>query len=145
MKRNATIKIVSSWEYDYLVARGYEPLMGFDRSINAIFEIEHGLRRQLQDQKFKTLDKFYRTAFKLSNKVCEETGIPIENYSAVNISHIISRGADIRMWNDLRNFNLLLFEKHQQWETGNRKAMKIYPENQIRMQKLKLEYNGIQS
>lgn len=135
------IKVESKLEYDYLVARGYEPLTGFDRSVNAIFEMPNALRREIQDAKFKTLDKFYRAAYKHSRFVCEETGHEIPHYSAVNISHVISRGADIRMWNDLRNYNLLLFDKHQQWETGDRKSMKIYAANVKLSEKLRLEYN----
>lgn len=123
-----------------MIKRGYEPLMGFERSINAMFEIEHKLRRELQDAKFKTKDKFYRAAYNLSNKICEETGLAIPFYSAVNISHVLSRGAHPAMWNDLRNYNLLTLIKHNQWETGNRKSMKIYPANELLMQKLKLEY-----
>lgn len=142
MKEPQVIKVASSWEYDYLVQRGYEPLMGYEGSINALFEIEHKLRRELQEAKFPNLTKFYKTAFALSSKICEETGMAIQCYSASNISHILSRGAHIAMQYDLRNYNLLILQAHNQWEQGDRKSMKIWPKNEILMEKLNLEYYG---
>ena len=136
------ILIDSSIMYDYCVARGYEPLIGYEKSINAVFKIPIELRRELQEKKFKSLDQFYKTAFELSNKTCEETGQWIRQYSAKNISHILSRGAHPAMAFDLRNFNLLTFSAHQQWEHGNRKAMKIYKRNQKKMEMLKFDYYG---
>ena len=43
---------------------------------------------------------------------------------------------------DPRNFNLLTYQNHQRWESGDRKNMKIYKKNQETMQMLNLEYYG---
>lgn len=136
------IRIESIEEYQYAVGRGYEPLLEDCPEINAVFIIPNQLRVEIQDEKFKTIDKFYREFYRLSRKICEETGVPIPNYSAVNVSHILSRGAHPRMAKDLRNANLLTYSQHTRWEVGDRKGMKIFPKNKIKMEKLKHEYYG---
>ena len=132
------IEIETFEEYEYCVSRGYEPLLEFHKG--AHFVLSNVLRREIQTTRFKTIESFYRYCYEHSSKRCEETGVSIPFYSAVNISHILTRGAHPAIAKDPRNFNLLTFLAHQKWEVGNRKSMRIYNKNQIKIEKLKLEY-----
>lgn len=136
------IVITTREEYEHLVGRGYEPLMGVIPSLMAIITMPNVLRREIQKEKFKTIEQFYRYCFEHSGRCCEETGETILEYSAINISHILTRGAHPAISTDPRNFNFLTLKSHMKWETGDRKSMKIYQKNQELSQRLKLEYYG---
>lgn len=62
--------------------------------------------------------------------LCEECDKYLSAYSAVYVSHIISKGAETRLRYDDRNVNILCHEHHSQWETGNRETMRIFEKNQ---------------
>lgn len=53
----------------------------------------------------------------------------------------MTRGGNPEMANDPRNINILCLEHHNQWENGNRKAMRIYEKNQKIIEELKNDYN----
>ena len=142
MTNSHNIKISTREQYQHLIGRGYEPLMGYCAPLRAYFDIDNVLRRELQKERFKTKESFYKFCYTISNKICEECGLELPYYSAKNISHILTRGAHPAMALDPRNFNLLTYQNHTRWETGDRKNMKIYKKNQETMQMLNLEYYG---
>ena len=134
--------ITTREEYEYCRSRGIEPMR--DRH----FTMDIRLRRQLQREMFgknteKDNIKFYHYAWECCKAhVCEECGKPLWNYSSVYISHILTRGANADMAHDLRNFNLLCFEHHSQWETGDRKGMRIYKRNMETINQLHKDYGN---
>lgn len=136
------IYVTQRYEYDWLVSKGQEPL--FD---TYHFTLDIQLRRDIQRELFgiwrtqESNERFYRWCWEHMPHICQETMRPLWDYSAVYISHILSRGAYADMATDPRNVNILCFEAHNQWENGNRKKMRIYPKNQITIQLLKQEYN----
>lgn len=135
------IELTTRKEYDYVISRGYQPLIDWRR-----FRICQRLREQIQHDIFGAGDfqqenqKFYQWVWDHSIQVCAETGKPLNNYSAVFISHIISRGSDRRMACDPRNVNILSFESHRQWESPRNTTMNIYRGNQLLIRMLKNDY-----
>lgn len=133
-------QITTREEYDYAVARGYEPLLG------GCLEMEHGLRLAIQQEKFGTghtpqeNERFYRWCWEHLPHQCEECLRPLKNYSAVYVSHIYSRGAHPALAHDPRNVNILCDQHHAVWENGNRKAMRIYEGNVLKRERLIKEY-----
>lgn len=138
----SSIRIDTREEYDYLVGRGYEPL------VDEWFEIDHNLRVELQREKFGKNDaegnqKFYKFCLHHYAHYCRECGRPINNPSAYNVSHIISRAADARMSHDPRNVYILCPECHNRYEhITTRRDMRIFDRAEERKEKLKHEYNG---
>lgn len=128
-------------EYDYAVRRGYEPLA------DSRFKISHPLRVEIQRERFGRNDaegnqKFYSFCLKRKSLVCEECGKPIRSPSAINVSHILTKGAHPEMSHDIRNINILCPEHHEQWEHATtRKGMRIFEKNQIVIENLKNDYN----
>lgn len=138
------MEISTREEYDYCVARGYEPLrdMRFPMDIN--------LRKEIQEEKFGKGNhrannmRFYRYAWGIcKDKVCEECRRPLYEFSPTFISHILSRGAHPACAYDCRNFNLLCLNCHSVWENGDRENMRIYTKNQEIIKALKKDYYGI--
>lgn len=135
------IRIDNRELYDYARSRGFEPL------IDRRFIVEHGLRVQLQRELFgrghspEENERFYRWAWEHKVQVCEECMRPLREYSAVNVSHILTRGAHPDMAHDPRNVNLLCLRHHNQWENGRREAMRIYRSNMLTIEQLKQEYD----
>jgi hypothetical protein len=135
------IEIVSKTEYDYLVGRGFQPLQDWRN-----FHLDLNLRLSLQYELFgftdfqKQNDKFYHWVWENRPHACEETGKTLYQFSAIHISHILSRGSDRRMAIDPRNVNILSFESHQKWETGKQTEMNIYPMNKLIINLLKKDY-----
>ena len=126
-------------EYDYVVSRGFEPL------VDKRFPMEIGLRREVQGEMFgkndsKGNEKFYKWCLRKFPHVCEECGVPIENPWAMNVSHILTRGAHPDKAHDPRNVNILCWRHHMEWENGNRKSMRIYSKNEKTIEQLKREY-----
>lgn len=128
--------------YDYARARGYEPLL------DARFPMDIVLRVSIQRELFgrghgpEENEKFYRWCWDHSPKVCEETMQPLRNYSAVHVSHILTRGAFPEMAHDPRNVNILSLAAHNRWENGDRENMRIYRSNLLRIEMLKNEYKN---
>lgn len=129
-------------EYEYLLGRGYDPLVD-DRH----FRLDIRLRIEIQKKIFgdghtpADNEKFYRWMWRKKPHYCEECMRPLREYSATYISHILTRGAYPEMAHDPRNVNILCFEHHNAWEQATtRKDMRIYAANQLRIEKLKNEY-----
>jgi len=127
------MKMIKNYQdFQNAVKEGGEPLLDWRR-----FVIPIGLRIEIQQRLFGTgntpdaNERFYRYVWAHKPHICEEYMRPLDWYSAVYISHILSRGAHPEMAYDPRNTNILSFEAHQKWENGNRESMRIYEENQI--------------
>lgn len=139
------VQISNKDEYFAAEAEGFSVLLD-DR-----FNIDISLRKQLQDEIFgedgsdpKCRERFFRWIWERKMHVCEETGAFIGHvYRAEFMSHILSRGAFIEMWNDPRNINLLSPAAHREWETGKKEKMRIWPKNKDLIAKLKAEYSGL--
>lgn len=129
--------------YDYAVSRGYEPL------IDKRFPMDIHLRVEIQRELFGRghtpveNEKFYRWCWAHYPHICQETMRPLYQYSAVYVSHILTRGANPAMAHDPRNINILSWEAHNKWENGDRRSMRIWPGNQLTIQMLKTEYQSI--
>lgn len=150
------IEINSRFEYDLCKIKGFEPLIDWRR-----FKLNIRLRIALQRELFGSASfqlensKYYKWVYERSYPYCQETGQPIHAchainrrniYSAENVSHIISKGADRRMATDPRNANILIKEMHDMWEFGTIKQkmrMNIYSMNKIIIKLLKEDYRGI--
>lgn len=128
--------------YEYARSRGYEPLIQ-----TQFFSIEIGLRKELQREIFGNghtpveNEKFYRWIWSHKPHYCEECMKPLAEYSAVYVSHILTRGANPDMAHDPRNVNILCFRHHAEWENGAREKMRIWAKNQATIEELKMEYN----
>lgn len=133
-------------EYQYVTNRGYEPLLDYKR-----FKLDIRLRVEIQRELFgrnvidtmRANEKFFRWVWDHNPHMCEETLRPLHNYSAVYLSHILTRGAYPEMATDPRNINILCFEMHNRWENGDRENMRIYPENMRLIELMKSEYNRL--
>lgn len=128
--------------YEYAQKKGFEPLTD-----TRFFKVEIGLRKTLQYELFGAghtsteNEKFYRWVWEHKPHYCEECMKPLRGYSAVYVSHILTRGANPEIAHDPRNVNILCFKHHAEWENGNRAGMRIYARNQITIDELKKEYN----
>jgi len=137
-------------EYQRAVKYGFEPLLDWRK-----FTLPIRLRVELQRQLFghctltkadniaRANERFYRWVFEHKTQVCEETGKPLYDYSAIHVSHILTKGSHPEMSHDPRNTNLLTAEAHELWENGDRKGMKIYPLNLIIIELLKSDYSNL--
>lgn len=129
--------------YEFARLHGLEPL------IDRRFALEINLRVSIQREYFGTghtpeeNERFYRWCWDHNRHQCEETMRPLYNYSAVYISHILTRGAHPEMAHDPRNVNILCFEAHNKWENGDRESMRIYQANLLTIEQLKKEYGQI--
>lgn len=141
------IKIETREEYNYCTSKGFEPLL------DARFEMKISLRVQIQKELFgrgvygkdvaQANEKFFRWVWEHKPHRCEETFRPLDHYSAVYCSHILTRGAYPEMATDPRNINILCYEMHNKWETGKRYEMRIYEKNMETIEKLKKEYSQL--
>lgn len=131
------ISIKDIAEYNYCLKRGLNPLL------SAICDIDINLRIELQHKMFPTIEKFYKWVWDNKPHYCEETLRPLHNYSAVYVSHILTRGAHPEMALDPRNTNILCYEMHNAWEFGDREKMRIFAKNQRTVEKLKQEYSRL--
>lgn len=141
------IKILTRSEYDHecsLVTH-----IGHDVILNPVFEIEINLRKKIQDEiwgddpeKVENRHRFFLWIWERKQHICEETGAYLgEKMQADFMSHILSRGAHIEMWNDPRNINILSPDSHRKWETGKKEKMKIWDKNKEIIRTLKIEYS----
>lgn len=128
-------------EYELCKAHGLEPLLGL-----VYFPMDIRLRVAIQRELFGTghtpqeNERFYRWCWDHYPHRCAETMRPLNQYSAVYVSHILTRGAHPEMAHDPRNVNILSFECHNQWENGKRENMRIFAGNQLIIEQLKQEY-----
>lgn len=142
------IKVDTQWEFDYILERGYDPLADWKK-----FELSNSLRVEIQRRIFgqsfiskgsnivEANQRFYRYMWETKPHICEECGKPLEHYSSVFISHIISRGSKPEAAHDPRNINILCFKDHDRWEQETtRKSMKIYKINIKIIQLIKADY-----
>lgn len=145
LSMRTTLRIDSIYEYRQCVERGFEPLID-DR-----FELPIELRIEIQRQLFghvtrgrgnipQANERFFRWVWERKPHRCEETMRPLHNYSAVYVSHILSRGAHPEMAHDPRNVNILCAEMHNMWENGRRQSMRIWEKNSRIIKILKNEY-----
>ena len=136
-----TFLIDSRELYEYARSRGYEPLIQ-----TRFFRLEIGLRKELQRERFgnghtpEENEKFYRWMWANKPHYCEECMRPLAEYSAVYVSHILTRGANPDMAHDPRNVNILCFRHHSEWENGDRENMRILAKNQLTIEELKKDY-----
>lgn len=137
------VKIDTREEYDFCKAHGFEPLV--DRRFIMDIHLRVSIQRELfgSGHTPEENEKFYRWCWEHYPHWCMETMKPLYHYSAIYVSHIMTRGAHPEMAHDPRNVNILCFEMHNKWENGNRKQMRIYRTNQLAIETLKAEYNGI--
>lgn len=140
-----TFLIDSRALYDYARSRGYEPLVQ-----TRFFRMEIGLRKELQRERFGNghtpieNERFYRFMWENKPHYCEECMRPLDEYSAVYVSHILTRGANPDMAHDARNINILCFKHHSMWENGERNKMRIYPHNELIINELKKDYGNLE-
>jgi len=128
-------KIASYEEYLLSKEYGIDPLL-----INRTFKLNIKVRIDIQNELFKSDIMFYKYCWNNMPHFCEESGIKIIHYSAVHISHILSRGAFPEMRYDPRNVNILTLENHHKWESDKKVDMYIYKKNLKRIKLLKTEY-----
>lgn len=135
-------------EYNVCVNRGFDPLL------HDVLKLEISLRVQIQHNFFghselsrgnivQANNRFYHWVWDKKPHYCEECLKPLHNYSSVWISHILSRGAFPEMAHDPRNTNILCDKHHSQWETGERKKMRIYAKNIETISLLNTEYQSL--
>jgi len=147
------INISTFEELDLCLKHGINPLFW-----NRFIKLEIGFRIEVQNRLFgkselgkvdvlKANDKFYHYCFEHSTLHCENCGQKVYKlrniegcYSAIYISHILTRGSNPNIAHDPRNHNFLCPKCHDKWETGNRKEMLIYLDNQIVIKELKQDY-----
>lgn len=145
-----TINIDDRESYDYVLLRGYKPLL--DRR----FSIDIVLRVQIQREIFghcitgrgdipAANERFFRWIWEHKPHQCEECMKPLQNYSAVYCSHILTRGSHPEAAHDARNINILCFEHHNQWENGDKTKMRIYPGNIRIIETIKKEYGSLEN
>lgn len=141
------IHVTTRSEYDYIVSRGYEPLLEW-----RYFTMDIKLRIEIQKEIFgegcfvTENQRYYKWCWDHKLQYCEETAQPLYDYSAKYVSHIISKGADRRMATDPRNVNLLIPQMHSKWEFGKdniKRTMNIYKMNRYIIEILKSDYNKL--
>ena len=136
------IEIKNIEEYRDYKKRGWEPLA------NKEFQMPISVRIQAQQELFgkghtpAENERFYKYCWEHKVPMCEECGKPLRNYSATFVSHILTRGAFPEMAHDIRNVNILCFDHHKQWETGDKEEMRIYKKNLRTVEMLRRDYVG---
>lgn len=137
-------------EYQYCIQRGFNPLLDIKH-----FTMNIRLRVEIQRELFghcvfgrganimAANERFFRWVWDNKPHQCEETLRPLQSYSAVYCSHILTRGAHPEIAHDPRNINILTFESHNRWENGDRENMRIYPGNVRMIELMKSEYQQL--
>jgi len=124
-------------------------LKGIQPLIDSDFDIEIHLRKQIQDELWGSDQtnilhrrNFFLWVWEQKMHICEESGAFLgPDMSAEFMSHILTRGAHVEMWNDPRNINILTPDNHRKWETGKREKMKIWDKNKETIAQLKSDYS----
>ena len=145
MKNSKLVKTLD--EFFDLESDGYKPLIDwkhFRMPITLRLEIQHSLFGSPVFTRHSTVianDKYYHYCWKNKIQVCEECCIPLYEYSAKFISHIISKGAAPEMAHDPRASRILCFDCHQEAEhETTHRMMKIFETDQIILRLLNYEY-----
>ena len=130
-------------DFESAIKRGFNPLCEDAWRLPMAID----LRREIQREMFGKHNaqgnaRFYKYIIDHKPHVCEECGRPIRYPSAINVSHILSRGAHPELSFDPRDVNMLCPEHHSQWENGDREAMRIWEKNKKIIEKLKKEYQN---
>lgn len=100
-------------------------------------ERKEGKKKKGKSRIVKINENYYRESYENSNKKCEECGLPLPEYSAIWVSHILSRNDFPELRDHPLNHNILCGEHHSQWESPLlRKTMRIYPKNKETILKL---------
>lgn len=87
--------------------------------------------------------EFYKEIWNERPHVCEECSSLLGDFfTSVYCSHILAKGAFPTLRYNKENINILCLNCHQRWEFGDRKSMKIYPKNEIIINKLKYNENN---
>lgn len=144
-----TVTIETEAEYEYMRSRGAEPLLGYCGSL--AIDVIPTLRIYLQRKEFghcelskgnvpKGNERFYRWVWDKKAHYCEECLIPLQNYSATFVSHILSRSGHAEMAHDPRNTNILCGSCHHKWESRQANTMRVYNKNQKTIKTLRKEY-----
>ena len=144
------IVINERYEYDYIIKRGFNPLIDIRN-----FRLEIGLRVEIQREIFGNCitgrgdipaanERFFRWVWEHKPHQCEECLKPLRNYSAVYCSHILTRGSHPETAHDARNINILCFEHHSLWENGDKTKMRIYSGNIRLIELIKNEYANLE-
>lgn len=132
--------IDSREQYNLCRAHGLEPL------IDRRFTLAVPLRVEIQGELFgrghtpEENERFYRFCWKVYPHFCQECMKPLSDYSAVYVSHILTRGAHPETAFDPRNVNILCFRCHSKWENGRRDEMRIFLSNKKKIEQLRKEY-----
>lgn len=129
-------------DYDILLSKGIDCLY------DPRFDLEIGLRRAIQKEKFGGNNdegnaKFYAYCLRHFPRVCENCGKPIRHPWATNVSHILTRGAHPEMAHDPRNVSILCAECHELYEhstTRGRLRMWYVEKTERIKEELKKEY-----
>ena len=141
-------------DYNNVLDLGFYPLYDWQR-----FKIDIPLRIELQREIFghtilgpgnipQANQRFYNYCWNQSIvKHCEECQLPLNEYSAVFISHILSRAGYPEMAHDPRNHNLLCGNCHHKWEKNEatRSIMKIRKKNNRIIKLLNQDYQTKQT
>ena len=81
---------------------------------------------------------FYKELWSERPHYCEECDKDLgSKWERYMFSHILSKGSQPRLRHNKENVNILCLECHQSWEFGDKKAMRIYPSNEIMIGLLK--------
>lgn len=113
-------------------------------------DVQHGL-----DQIFKNKNKNANADSRFYKRIldkwetdgelyCKECGIPIEEPSASNVAHILSRGAFPQLRHDPENVICLCFDCHFQLDHGDPTTMELYDYLQRLKEDLKRKAYGIE-
>ena len=87
-------------------------------------------------------EAFYQECFDLSNHKCEECGVGLpdefrNDEGKINArwrySHIIAKSIAPELRHDTNNINHLCLKHHTQWDHGDKKSMKIYQSNKLKV------------
>lgn len=133
-------KIDNIQDYDLAVKIGQSP------QIDRHFTLSHDVRMAVQERLFGKGNhednniRFYKWCWEHKQHYCEECLRPLDKYSSVYVSHILSRGAHPEKAYDPRNVNILCPSCHARWENGDRERMRIYSRNVKVINDLTLEY-----
>ena len=142
------ISITEKEEFELCLSRGFNPLL------NPKFQMDIYLRVSIQREVFghsilskgnviQANNRFYKFMWDNKPHYCEECLKPLQNYSSVWVSHILSRGAFAEMAHDPRNVNILCHTHHEQWEGLNRVKMRIYKKNLKTIELLNNDYQKV--
>ena len=83
---------------------------------------------------------FYREAWERSKQVCENCGQHLNGFSRSHIAHLLTKKAFPRFRHNFDNYATLCLSCHDVLDARDRTKMKIWPELELRIEKLKFLY-----